>query len=482
MASVKSNILLNGLNTVTGIIFPIITFPYAARILLPEGIGIVNFQLAIINYIVLLTSLGIPLYGVKEIAKHQDDKARRDKVTIEFLVLSFLLCLFGYLIVWGLASFVPEIRQHSILFWLLSLTIAFNTLGVSWFYQGVEDFKFITIRAIVIRTLSAASLFIFVRNSSDLIIYGIITVCSTVGNNVINFIHLRKYLRVDRQMFRQLRIGRHLRPALKVFVLNLIISLYVQLNSVMLGFMSSETEVGYFTAGNKIIYICLSLIGSITTVLLPRCANLYETGRLEEFANTIKKTLRLVIALSLPLTAGLLSLAYPLTVIFCGNDYIPSVSVIYWAAPIILFISLTGVMGIQVLYSMEKTSIVITSVAVGAIVNVVFNIILIPRHGATGAAAATLVSEFSVLAVQIVKGRRFFPFRFKDVVWSNYALATVLMTIAVVVVANYCTSSISKFAGGILTGVFLYSTILWLMKDTLFIEMIRQFNPRRFLS
>ena len=189
-----------------------------------------------------------------------------------------------------LASFVPEIRQHAVLFWILSLTIAFNTLGVSWFYQGVEDFKFITVRAIVIRTLSAASLFIFVRNSSDLIIYGIIIVCSTVGNNIINFIHLRKYLRIDRNTLSQLQIVRHIRPALKVFVLNLIISLYVQLNSIMLGFMSSETAVGYFTAGNKIIMICLTLIGSITTVLLPRCSNLYETGRIEEFANIIKNS------------------------------------------------------------------------------------------------------------------------------------------------------------------------------------------------
>ena len=181
------------------------------------------------------------------------------------------------------------------LFWILSLTIAFNTLAFPGSIKGVEDFKFITVRAIVIRTLSAASLFYLCTHSSDLIIYGIIIVCSTVGNNIINFIHLRKYLRIDgirSVSYKSYAIyARHS----KVFVLNLIVA-YMCNNSIMLGFMSSETAVGYFTAGNKIIMICLTLIGSITTVLLPRCSNLYETGRIEEFANIIKKLFGLSLA------------------------------------------------------------------------------------------------------------------------------------------------------------------------------------------
>ena len=482
MPSIRSNIILNGLNTITGIIFPIITFPYAARILLPQGIGIINFQLAIINYIVLLTSLGIPLYGVKEIAKHQDNKLQRDKVTIELLVLSFLLCFLGYLIVWMLASFVPEIRQHAVLFWILSLTIAFNTLGVSWFYQGVEDFKFITVRAIVIRTLSAASLFIFVRNSSDLIIYGIIIVCSTVGNNIINFIHLRKYLRIDRNTLSQLQIVRHIRPALKVFVLNLIISLYVQLNSIMLGFMSSETAVGYFTAGNKIIMICLTLIGSITTVLLPRCSNLYETGRIEEFANIIKKTLRLVIGLALPIMAGIMVLAHPLIILFCGENFLPSIPILYWDATLILFVSITGVLGIQALYSMEKVNIVICSVAAGAAIIIVLYIIFIPIYNATGAALGTFAAELGVLIVQLLLGKKHLPFNYSAVRWQNYVFATITMTAALLIIKIHTPSHISAFVQftiGVLIGAAIYILILWWRKDELFHEMTRHFYRRK---
>ena len=121
MASVKKNIILNGINTISGIIFPVITFPYAARILSPDGIGAVNFLNSVISYIILLTSLGIPLYAVKEIAKYRDDKQNRDKVTVEIIILTTALCLLGYIGVWLLARFVPQIHSQSGLFYLLSL-------------------------------------------------------------------------------------------------------------------------------------------------------------------------------------------------------------------------------------------------------------------------------------------------------------------------------------------------------------------------
>ena len=161
-SSLKKNILLNGINTVSGIVFPIITFPYAARILLPDGIGAITFLNSIINYIILFTSLGIPMYAVKEVAKFRDDIDKRDKITIEIIILSTLLCIIGYVAVFLLAQYIPQIHKQASLFYVLSLSIVFTSIGVNWFYQGIEDFKFITIRAIVIRSLAALSLFLFV--------------------------------------------------------------------------------------------------------------------------------------------------------------------------------------------------------------------------------------------------------------------------------------------------------------------------------
>lgn len=471
MASVKKNIILNGINTVTGILFPVITFPYAARVLLPEGIGAVNFLNSIISYIVLLTSLGIPLYAVKEVAKYHDDKISRDKVTVEIIILSTVLCLFGYIAVWILAKYVPQIHQQSSLFYILSLTIVFTSIGVNWFYQGIEDFKFITIRAIIIRTLAAAALFLFVKDASDLLIYGMITVGSTVGNNFINFIHLRKHISLKHLEFKQLHFLRHLKPSLHVFILNLIISLYIQLNSIMLGFMAGDDAVGYFTAGTKISHIGLTLIGSLGTVLLPRCSHLLKIGDKTAFGSIINKSLNLTLAIALPMAAGFMLLASQITLVFCGDEFQPAVIVLILNAPVVIFISLTNLMGIQILYPMDKINIVIFSVTVGAVLNFIFNLIFIPAYAATGAAIATLIAEFGVLVVQVMFGRKYYPFSISSIFNIKYITATIIMSITVFIVIVILKSGIQQLIFGTLTGIISYTLSLYCMNDSLMLEL-----------
>lgn len=470
MHSIKANILLNGINTVTGILFPVITFPYAARVLMPEGIGAINFLNSIIGYIVLLTSLGIPLYAVKEVAKYRDNKVERDKITLEIIILSSILCLFGYVFVWILAEFIPTIHQQASIFYILSLSIIFTSIGVNWFYQAIEDFKFITIRAILFRILSALALFFFVKDASDLTIYAWIIVGSTVGNNIINFIHLRKHL--NKIKFQQLRIKRHIAPSVKVFILNLIISLYIQLNTIMLGFLAGDEQVGLFTAGTKISHIGLTIISSLGTVLLPRVSNLIEKGDSEGFKNIIIKSLNITLALSMPMTAGLMLLATPITIVFCGSDYLGSVPVLLLNAPVVIFISLTNVMGIQVLYPKNKINVVIWSVTGGALTNIFLNVILIPHHGAIGAAISTLIAEFVVLLLQVIMGKSYFPFKLKLLFNLKYFIATILMSCGVYLSIHLTKPMYLQLIVGISIGVILYLISLVSLKDPLASEMI----------
>lgn len=472
MASVKGNVILYGINTLTAILCPVITFPYAARVLLPEGIGAVNFLNSIVGYIVLLTNLGIPMYAVREVAKYRDDKLSRDKITLELMLLSMVLCVIGYMTVWILAEFVPQIHRQASLFYILSLSILFNTIGVNWFYQGIEDFKFITIRAIIIRTITTAALFIFVRDSSDILIYGIILVGFTVGNNLINFLHLRKYLNYGLIRLRELNVIRHIKPALQVFVLNLITNLSLHLNSIMLGFLSGDEEVGYFTAGTKITHIGLTLISSLGIVLLPRCSNLIQNGDMAGFSSVIRKSLKVTLALSLPMIVGLSILAIPVTLIFCGSEYMASIPVLYLNAPVILLVSLTNIMGMQVLYPMDRVNIVIASVSIGAVVNMILNFLIVPDHGATGAAVATLIADVTVVVMQLIMGRKSYPFKFTDMFTPKYIFAAVMMGIAVFAWTFVPVSMVWRLTVGILIGTTVYFGILLIQKDALALEII----------
>lgn len=471
MPSIKDNIILNGIKTITELLFPVVTFPYAARVLMPDGIGAVNFQNSIISYIVLLTNLGIPMYAVKEVAKYRDDKKQRDKITIEIIILSTTLCLFGYIAVWALAEFVPQINRQATLFYTLSLSVILSSIGVNWFYNAIEDFKFITIRAIIIRTFAAAALFIFVKDSSDLLIYGIIIVGSSVGNNLINFVHLRKHISLKPLRINELNLFRHLKPAFRVFMLNLIISLYLQLNSIMIGFMSGDDAVGYYTAGTKISHIGLTLIGSLGTVLLPRCSHLIKSGQMETFESIIKKSLNVTLALSIPMTVGLMVLAAPLTIVLCGIEFMDSIPVLYLNAPVIIFISLTNVMGIQILYPMDKIKLVIYSVSGGAITNLILNFVLIPSFGATGAALSTLVAELTVLIIQLVSGKSYYPFKTHDILSLRYLIGSLIMGIASYTSTLTVSTNLSKLIMGACVGFAVYSIFLILIKDSLMMEM-----------
>ena len=482
MASIKKNIILNGINTVIGILIPIITFPYAARVLMPEGIGVVNFLNSIIGYITLFTFLGIPMYAIKEVAKYRDDKQARDAITLEILTLSTILCIFGYIAVWVLATFVPRIHADATLFYVLSLTVIFSDIGVGWFYQAIEDFKFITIRGTIVRLIAAVALFIFVRQPSDLLAYCFVIVGTTVGNNVINFVHLRKHIAFRAVDFRSLKIRRHIAPAFQVFVLNLIISLYVQLNTIMLGFISGDAEVGYFTAGSRISHIGLMLLTSVGSVLMPRCANLIKRGETEEFASVIRKTLNFMLLFSLPITAGLIVLATPVTILFCGDEFAPAIPVLWLNAPIIVFISLTNIMGIQVLYPMDKTTIVIWSTVGAAVVNIIFNIILIPPFGAIGASASTFLAEFAILIIQAFIGRKYYPFRPSELINGQMILATAVMAAIVWPVSRSIPSYTLQLAVGIPLGAIVYFLALGMMKNPTakaFLQMAQGMLPRK---
>ena len=472
MASLKENVILNFINTITGIIFPVITFPYASRILLPDGIGAVNFLTSIVNYIVLFTSLGIPMYAVREVAKHRDNIELRNKITVEITALSIALCLLGYIAVWLLAEFVPRISEASALFYILSLSVLFTGIGVNWFYQGIEDFKFITIRAVIIRTLAALSLFLFVKDRGDLLIYGAITVGSTVGNNVINFVHLKKYIRFGQIQWRKLDVVRHLRPAVHIFVLNLIISIYLNLNSVMLGFMQGDEAVGLYTAGNKIAHIVLSVVTSLGVVMIPRCSNLVEAGNMKEFGAVIGKATRLVMCMALPFTVGLMLLATPIIRIFCGESFVEAIPVLYWTAPIIIFIGLTNVIGLQVLYPQGKENIVIWSTLGGAVFNLILNLVLIPLYAEIGAAVATFIAELAVLILQIILGYKYFPLKIKDIKYQSYLVATIIMSIAVALVVMATGDMWMQVLVSLLLGGALYVGYLLYVKDDITISML----------
>lgn len=466
--SIKSNFVYNLLNTSLGILFPLISFPYASRILMAERIGEVNFFQSIIQYILLLTSLGIPMYAIREIAKVRDNVVLRNKTLLEILVLNLILTVLGYFLVFVIIMTIDKVQVNVPLFLILSVSIILTTIGCDWFYQGVEDFKYITIRGIIVRSLSLVLLFLFVKTQQDVLYYAICITIGSLGGNIFNFFRLKKYISFSELFNRDLKPFRHLKPVLRIFMLNLIISIYINLNVVMLGFMKNNESVGFFTSATKLTQVILTVVTSLGTVLLPRMSNMISNNQMSEFKELAQKSLDFIVLVTLPITMGLILLSDYLIVIFCGNDYLPAISTLRILAPIIIFIGVSNVFGIQILYPQGHERIVIFATAAGALINFIINLWLIPKYSQDGAAIATFIAELLVTAVMCVIGRRLLWVSWKKDYWV-YLFGTFAMGLIVYLIKQIEINFTVDFIISIIAGIIVYFLFLLFAKDPFYI-------------
>lgn len=465
--SVKANYLFNLINSVSQLLFPLITFPYASRIMMADGIGQVNFFQSIISYISLFTCLGIPMYAIREVAKVRDNPERMTRITVEILLLHAFLTLLGYMAVAVICLTVTKVQTDIPLFLLLSVTIFFTAIGCEWFYQGIEDFKYVAMRGMVVKTVSVILLFLLVKSKEDILWYGAYSVLGVLGGNIFNFVRLRKYLHKDTIEFRKLHPFRHLKPALHVFAFNVIVSIYLQLNNVLLGFMKDAEAVGYFTAATKLLVLTMSLSSSLGAVIMPRTSNLIAENKMDEFKVLIQKSYDFILALAMPLTVGLIFTSPSVVLLLSGEGFAPAILTSQIVAFNILVVGISGVMGLQVLYPMGKINIVILCTFIGAVVNVVLNVLLIPRYGHNGTAVAYMLAEVAVTASMFIIGRKYIPIQFFKKEHLHYVGGGIVMGGVLYFISLLGLSNISTLITMICVGIMVYIIVLLWLKDSI---------------
>lgn len=470
--SVKVNYILNLINTGTQMLFPLITFPYVCRVIEADGIGQINFFQSIISYISLFTCLGIPMYAIREIARDRSDVVQMNRTAMEILLLHSMLTLVGYAIVAILCLTVPQIQVNIPLFLILSLTIFFTAIGCEWFYQGIEDFKYITIRGLIIKTVSVVLLFIFVKSKTDLLYYGCYTVFGVLGGNIFNFFRLRKYIHRKNIIFSELHIKRHIKPVLKVFSFSVVTSIYLQLNTVLLGFLKNALAVGYFAAATKVIQMLLTMSACLGSVMMPRASHLIAENREDEFNRLIQKSYDFTLAIALPMTIGLIFCAPSLITALCGVKFEHSILPSQIIAPIILMVAISNVFGIQVLFPKGKINVVTLCCGIGAVADLILNLCLIPFFSYIGTSIAYLGAEVATTVSMYFIGRKYIPIIYFKKSHLTYALGCIVMALALygISLLQLPTLTILLLQG--CSGVLAYFIILCICKDEMLVQIL----------
>lgn len=396
--SIKKNFIMNALLTMSSFIFPLITFPYVSRILLPEGTGKVQFAVSFVAYFNMIAQLGIPTYGIRACAKVREDRQVLTRTAHELLTINLGMCLVSYAALGLCIAFIPRVNQEKALFLIISMTLLLNAIGMEWLYKALEQYTYITVRSVAFKAVSVAAMFLLVHREEDYVVYGAITIFAASASNILNFINARKYISLRPAGGYEYR--RHLKAVLIFFAMACATTIYTNLDEVMLGFMKSDADVGYYHAAVKIKSILVSIVTALGAVLLPRASYYVEQGRMEEFKQITRKALHFVLIIASPVMVYFMFFAREGILFLAGAEFEPSVLPMQIIMPTVFLIGITNVLGIQMLVPLGKEKNVLYSEITGALVDLVLNLMLIPRYGAAGAAFGTLAAEIAVLIVQ----------------------------------------------------------------------------------
>lgn len=396
--SIKKNVAYKSVLTLSTYLINFITFPYVARVLGVERIGLVNFVDNTVNYFLLFATMGVGLLGVREIAAVKEDKKRRDQVYSSMLALNLLFTLVSLGIYLLCISTIPKLCQYDELFYIGTAKILFTVFLVEWFFTGVENFRYITLRSILIKVLYIISVFLFVRDTSDYRLYFILTVGVVVLNALINQLYIRKFVRVR---WNNIQLFKYLKQNVTLGIYTLMTSMYLTFNVMYLGLVSNNTEVGYYTTAFKLYSVILGFFTAFTNVMLPRMSSLLANGEKDRFQELVNRSFSVMATCCIPLILCSMIMAPQIVYILSGPGYEGAILPMRIIMPAAFAVGVAQVLAIQVLMPMKKDKVLLIASIIGAVVSLLINLLVVPSVKSVGSAVVLLCSEMGVTGMYV---------------------------------------------------------------------------------
>ena len=414
----KKNLFYSILLSVVNILFPVLSFPYASHILGPAGIGKVQFIVSFSQYFALFAALGIPIYGVKETAKYRDDPEKLNKVFTELSTIFFITSLLLFsLYLWIIYSF-SFFSTDRALYIYAGILILLSFTYTDWFYSGIEEFKGITIRSVLIKSISLLLLYIFIKTESDFRNYLGIIIFSIIGNQVLSFVLV---FRKTKLSFHQLNLKRHWVPLFYIFGATMAASVYTVLDTVILGFLSNNQAVGLYTAAVKLIKITIPIITSMGLILIPSISKHFAENRIDKMKELLSTSFNFLIFLSIPTCLGLAILAQEFLIVFSGQSFIKATTSMQILSVLPILIGFGHFFCFQVLMPSGKNKEIFLSMLAGVFTCLILNMILVPSMQEVGASIANIITELVASLSYLYFIRKYFSI--------NYDLKIVLQSI-----------------------------------------------------
>lgn len=477
--SISKNAVFNMLNRFLTVIFPLVIISYVSRILGASGVGVVSSAQNFSTYFTMAAALGIPSYGIRAIAQASKNKQMSDKVFTELYIINLIstcICVIIYIFFLNFMNLDNISRK---LYLLFSILVIFNIFNIEWVYQGFEEYKYITVRNFIIKCISLTLLFVFVKNEKDVMGYGIIVCFGTVGNYVLNMVNVNKYVKFN---FHSINLRRHISPILTFFASVVAIEIYSLLDVTMLTHMTNSYFVGYYSNSTKIVKTVAGTLTAISAVLLPRLSLYFSLNDYKKIKKTSYQFLMITFILTIPCTIGLYLLSDQAVILVLGNEFIPAIQTVKILTFLIICMPLSGGVFCQLLLTAGKEKEYLVSVALGALLNVILNLIMIPRLQQNGAAFASILSEIAVCSLMIYFSRKVIKINISVRNALQLIVANVCMFIMLKLIIKLMDSLVIsiaiKLAIEVIVGGLVYFLILMLVKNEYSMEIINRIRNK----
>lgn len=431
--SIVENFIYNMLYQVLVTALPILTTPYTARVLGLHANGIHSYTEGIVTYFMLFGAVGTAMYGTRKIAYERDDQAQMSQTFWEIVLLRS--ALLGATLVVYIAVLCVD-NEYAYLYRIQTINILATAIDISWFFQGVEDFKKVTIRNMIVKAIYVACLFLFIKEPSDLPLYVFLIVGSAFAGNAAMWLYLKEYLGKMPSGYRFTFMG-HLRGSVTLFIPQITNYVYALLDRSMLKWITGDTDnVGIYDQAQRLVRAVTAILQSIGYVMLARIANLNASNEEEEIRYYIRRSMNFTLFLALPIMFGIIGTAKDFIPLFLGPEYLRVIPVLQLLGPLVLTMSLNSVLGVQLLISVGKEKEYAIATTSGALVNVAVNLFAIPRIGITGACISSLLAECVVFLISFGKAKEYLQLRLILKDNGIPLMASVLMFFSVLLLGN----------------------------------------------
>lgn len=461
--SLTENVFFNMLYQVLVTVLPIITTPYTARTLGLSANGVHSFTESIVTYFIIFGAIGTSLYGIRKIAYVRDNEEELARVTKEVISLRLLL------MVATLAIYVPFLcfnNQYVLIYRIHIINIVANGIDISWFYQGVEDFKKVTIRNLLVKFLFVVCLFVFIKDPSDLPWYVFLIVISSLFGNLIMIYYLPQYVNLKKG--KTLKPFVHLRPSVFLFIPQAMNYIYVLIDRSMLGWMTNTDNVGLYDQAQRIVRMITAILQSVGYVMMARVANLTMSNDKDGIVTYVRKSVNFNLFIAFPAMFGILGVADDFIPFFLGQEYLGSIPVLKIMSVLVFLSSMNSLMGVQMLIPMGKEKIYTIATTCGACISVIFNLALIPVLGIFGSCVACIVAEAAVFTVSFWNLRDMFNIRhlLKDNI--GIIVGALVMFVAVRLISTVNMNIIIKLICELGAGAAIYFAFAFVTKNETF--------------